>query len=282
MIALRRRILLQAAKVFDLELMVFSFGLATVLVARQNPATTLEKFLSLRITIANVGIFALFHSSGTSFFPSTDVQLERLSARWVEVLDIVKATTLGSAIIYVAAILLRVQMVTPLFILYFWVASTLAGVSSRVLFRFVLGALRRRGRNLREMVVVGTNPRALRFVRKIEAQPELGYRIAGFVDGPWWGLGIFEQSGYPVVSDLAGFPRFLREQIVDEVVIALPMKSAYGQAARIAALCEEQGVTVPLLSDIFNLRLAQPTAGEFEGEPSSRCAPGAGRLAALP
>ena len=44
------------------------------------------------------------------------------------------------------------------------------------------------------------------------------------------------------------------------------MNSAYGQAARIAALCEEQGVTVRLLSDVLNLDLAQSTAGEFEGE----------------
>ena len=49
------------------------------------------------------------------------------------------------------------------------------------------------------MVVVGTNSRALRFARKIEARPELGYRIAGFVDGPWLGLGMFEQTGYPLL-----------------------------------------------------------------------------------
>ena len=267
MIALRRRILLQSAKVFDLELMVFSFALATVAVERENPTTTLKEFLSLRITIANVGVFALFLLVWHVVFSFHGMyNSKRLSARWVEVLDIVKATTLGSAIMDVAAILLRVQMVTPLFILYFWLASTLAGVSSRALFRFVLGALRRRGRNLRELVVVGTNPRALYFARKIEAKSTLGYRIAGFVDDDWAGRAEFEHAGYPVVSDLAGFPRFLREQIIDEVVIALPMKSAYGQAARIAALCEEQGVTVRLLSDIFNLHLAQSTASEFEGE----------------
>src|ERR1019366_4055481 len=168
--------------------------------------------------------------------------------------------------VFVAAIFLRIRMVTPLFILLFWVASTLAGAGSRVLLRSMLAGVRQRGRNLREMVVVGTNPRALRFVRKIEARPELGYRIAGFVDGQWPGLGMFEQTGYPLVSDLAGFPRLLREQVVDEVVIALPMLSSYGQAARIAGLCEEQGIVVRMLSNIFNLRLAQSRAEEFEGE----------------
>ena len=72
------------------------------------------------------------------------------------------------------------------------------------------------------MVVVGTNPRALRFARKIEARPELGYRISrGFVDGPWAGMEFSSRRAIPRRGP-AGLPRFLREQVVDEVVIALP------------------------------------------------------------
>jgi hypothetical protein len=63
--------------------------------------------------------------------------------------------------------------------------------------------------------------------------------------------------------------------VVDEVVIALPMESSYGQAARIAALCEEQGIIVRLLSDIFNLRLAQSRAEEFAGEAVTTLSAGA-------
>jgi exopolysaccharide biosynthesis polyprenyl glycosylphosphotransferase len=267
MTPLRRRILLHAAKLFDLALMVFSFGLATMLVAREAPATSLAQFLSMRVKVGNFVLFALFLLAWHVVFSSYGMyNSKRLSARWAEVFDVAKATTLGCAIVFVAAIFLRIRMVTPLFILLFWVASTLAGAGSRVLLRAMLGGIRRRGRNLREMVVVGTNPRALRFARKIEARPELGYRIAGFVDGYWVGMGMFEQTGYQLVSDLPGFPRFLREQVVDEVVIALPMESSYGKAARIAGLCEQQGIVVRLLSDMFNLRLAQPRAEEFEGE----------------
>ena len=276
MTTLRRRILLHAAKLFDVALMVFSFALATVLVAHETPTTSLADFLSMRIKVQNFVIFALFLLAWRLAFSSFGLyNSKRLSTRWAEVLDIAKATTLGSAIIFVAAILLRIQMVTPLFILILWVTSTLAGAGSRVLVRYMLGGIRRRGRNLREMVVVGTNPRAIRFARKIEFRPELGYRIVGFVDGQWAGMGVFEQTGYRVVSDIAGFPRFLREQVVDEVVIALPMESSYEQAARIAALCEEQGIIVRLLSDIFNLRLARSRAEEFEGEALTTLSTGA-------
>jgi exopolysaccharide biosynthesis polyprenyl glycosylphosphotransferase len=267
MSTLRRSILLQAAKLFDLMLMVFSFGLATMLVAHESSVVSLAEFFSMRVKVGNFVLFALFLLAWHVVFSSLGLYTsKRFSSRWAEVFDITKATTLGSAIVLVAAIFLRIHMVTPLFILIFWAATTLGGTGSRLLVRAMLTGVRRRGRNLREIVVVGTNQRAVRFARKLELRPELGYRIAGFVDDAWGGLAEFRKTGYPLVSDFAGFHLFLREQVADEVIVALPMQSSYAQAARIATLCEEQGIMVRLLSDIFNLRLAQSKAGEFEGE----------------
>ena len=189
MTTFRRRIVLQAAKIFDLALMALSFGLATVLVARENPATSLAEFLSMRIKLVNFALFALFLLAWRLVFSSFGLySSKRLSPRGAEMKVIVKAATLGSAMVWAAAIVLRVGMVTPLFILLFWAASTLAGVGSRAALRYMLGGIRKRGRNLRELVVVGTNPRAVRFARKMEARPDLGFRIAGFVDGPWAGM----------------------------------------------------------------------------------------------
>jgi exopolysaccharide biosynthesis polyprenyl glycosylphosphotransferase len=55
--------------------------------------------------------------------------------------------------------------------------------------------------------------------------------------------------------------------VVDEVVIALPMKSFYNEAAQIVSACEEQGITVRNLSDIFTPKLARFEAEGFEGIP---------------
>jgi exopolysaccharide biosynthesis polyprenyl glycosylphosphotransferase len=267
MINFRRRILIKAAKLFDLALMALSFAMATALAAYGTSTISLGQFLSIRVKVGTFALFAFFLLAWHLTFSSFGLySSRRLSPLRRQVLEIAKATTLGSAIVFVAATFERIQIVTPLFILVFWVTTTLAGAISRVLLRYTLGSIRRRGRNLREMVVVGTNPRALHFARKIEASVELGYRIVGFVDDQWAGMGAFQEAGYPVVSDLAGFPRVLREHVVDEVVIALPMESSYEQAARIATLCEEQGIVVRLLSDIFNLRQARSSVEEFAGE----------------
>jgi exopolysaccharide biosynthesis polyprenyl glycosylphosphotransferase len=69
---------------------------------------------------------------------------------------------------------------------------------------------------------------------------------------------------YSVVSDFNNFTAFLRNNVVDEVVISLPMKSLYDQASRIVALCEEQGIIVRFLSDIFDLKFGRSEAEQFE------------------
>jgi exopolysaccharide biosynthesis polyprenyl glycosylphosphotransferase len=68
------------------------------------------------------------------------------------------------------------------------------------------------------------------------------------------------------VSNLKEFPAFLRYNVVDEVVICLPMKSFYQEASEIVVACEEQGVIVRVLSDFFNLKTARSTTTHFEGE----------------
>ena len=183
MSALRRRILLNLAKLFDLEVMVSSFGLATLLVAYQTPATSLARFFSLRVKVQNFAWFAGFLFAWHIIFISFGLyNSRRLSARSVEVFDALKATAVGSAFLLLAASVLRIRIVTPLFILIFWGVSSLKVASSRLAARWLLRGVRTRGRNLRHMLIVGTNPRAVHFARKIVARPELGYRIAGFVD----------------------------------------------------------------------------------------------------
>ena len=38
------------------------------------------------------------------------------------------------------------------------------------------------------MLILGTNPRAVDFARRISAKQERGYRLLGFVDDDWPGL----------------------------------------------------------------------------------------------
>jgi len=262
----RRQLLLNALKLFDVCLMVACFGLATLAVTESSQTGSLSEFLSLRVKISNFLIFGLFLLSWHVVFSSFGLYAShRLSRRRDEMVDILKAASLGTFIVLVAAVLFHIRMATPTFLVVFWVSTGLMTVGSRLLLRVFLGGVRTHGRNLRNMLIVGTNQRALDFAKKIHAKPALGYRIVGFVDEPWNGIDEFKQTGFPLSCDFSGLPTLLRSSVVDEVVLALPVRSLHSRASEIAALCEEQGIVVRLF-DVLDLKSSRTRAEEFDGQ----------------
>ena len=130
--------------------------------------------------------------------------------------------------------------------------------------REFLALVRRRGRNLRRVLIVGTNQRAEEFARTIEERPELGYQLIGFADEKWRGNQEFGRNSSSIVTGLNHFSEFLRERVVDEVVIALPMKSFYSQASRIVDECREQGVIVRALTNIFDFQQKRVDSSDLD------------------
>jgi exopolysaccharide biosynthesis polyprenyl glycosylphosphotransferase len=75
----------------------------------------------------------------------------------------------------------------------------------------------------------------------------------------------FRNSGYRLVCSLDDMAHFLRTSVVDEVLIALPIRSFHDDASRIAALCEEQGILFRLLPNLFDLKRSRHWTEEVEG-----------------
>ena len=263
---IRRRLLLGSLKLFDLVLMTGCFFLAAAADLNPGNSLTLEQFLAMRISLLNFVLFSLllwvWHTTFALFGMYTS---RRLMSRSADLADIAKAGTFGTLLILLAGTVLRLRLITPQFLTVFWLTALASTSVSRVLMRTLLKRIRAHGRNLRYMLIVGTNSRALQFAKRIDSQPELGYRVSGFVDQNWAGLEELRRSGYSLVCDVANLPAFLRTTIVDEVVIALPMGSLHTCASRVAVLCEQHGITIRTLPNIFDLRLARARADELEG-----------------
>jgi len=264
----RRQLLLNAFKLWDIGLMLLAFLAAAVAVLGRSHAVPLSELFTMRVKIQNFAIFSAFLFAWHLAFSSFGLYASRrLGERRKEVIDVLKATSLGTLIVLAGSLMFRVTLGTPLFFLVFWAVSTVTAICSRLALRMVLASVRKNGRNLRDVLVVGTNGRALSFVRKIISHPELGYRVIGFVDQEWEGTEAVRNGGFELACDFDGVPQFLRESVVDEVVMALPMRSFHYQASQIAAYCEEQGITVRQLSNIFDLKMARSSAEEWEGDP---------------
>jgi exopolysaccharide biosynthesis polyprenyl glycosylphosphotransferase len=251
----RRDLLLNALKLFDLALMIGAFLLGALVVLHQTRNVGAVEFFAMRVKIQNFIIFSILILVWHVTVRAAGLYVSRrLSSRRGEALDIVKATSLGFAAIAIIAIGFRIRLVTPVFLCAFWLGTTCCLVLSRLTLRAMLSIVRKRGRNLRHVVIVGTNCRALALARHIAASPELGYKVAGFVDEDWQGANEVRRDGYAVVSNIDNFNTYLRTSIVDEVVMALPFRSMHNQASWVASACGEQGVTLRVLPGIFDLK----------------------------
>jgi len=158
----------------------------------------------------------------------------------------------------------HIVIVQPTFVLLFWVFCTSLMISSRLGARSILLNLRRHGRNTRFLLIIGTNARAMEFVRRVTTSPELGYKIVGFVDDEWEGIRSFNEAGNVRCCDFAGLAEFLRHNVVDEAAIYLPLRSYYRHSAELAAL-SEHGTAVRFDSQIFNLGPSRLSADDLDG-----------------
>jgi len=251
----------QLAGLFDLGVLVASFVFASVAVYPWPHGLTLTRLMNVRITLGNCLLFALLLVVWHSIFFLCGLYLsKRLTSRREEIVEICKATSLGAVVLLFAAKIFHIGIVQPMFVLFFWVCCTCLIVSGRLVARPLLRMLRRRGKNSRFVLIIGTNERAIEFARQLTEQPERGYKIAGFVDDVWDGTETFNATGHTRCCDFAGLADFLRHNVVDEAAIYLPLRSYYEHASQLVSQCQQHGIAIRFNSHIFNFRGA-PAAG---------------------
>jgi len=263
----KHRITIGLIKLCDLVLVLGAFALTTIYRVHAEHSISLGHFLSLRTKISN--FFILFFSlivCHTIFSLCGLYRSRRLSRRRSEMADILRATTIYITFFLALSYVLSIRMVTIQFLAEFWALSTVLLAVSRLVLRGIAARVRTHGRDLRYMLILGTNSRAVEFARRIAQSRERGYRLLGFVDDEWPGLHALRKSGYHVVSDYAGLAEYLRRNVVDEVAIYLPFGSLYKYTSHVAALCQQHGITMRINSDIFGLKTTRWRGEEFEGD----------------
>jgi exopolysaccharide biosynthesis polyprenyl glycosylphosphotransferase len=265
----KRRILVATSKLFYAGLMALSLGLSAVLLLmlEGNRRVTPSIFFSMRVKLWNCVVLALLILVWHGVFSLCGFyQSKRLAPKVALILDAVRATTLATVALVLAARIFHIRMVSFNLVVIFWILSCIFIIIARIAVRYLLGKIRLRGHNLRHVLILGTNPRAIEFAHRIESIPELGYRIVGFVDNEWAGMQGFQQTSYELCCNLEGLSAYLRRNVVDEVAIYLPLRSFYEHTSQIVALCELHGIILRFGSDIFNLKVARSHADDLDGD----------------
>jgi exopolysaccharide biosynthesis polyprenyl glycosylphosphotransferase len=128
-----------------------------------------------------------------------------------------------------------------------------------------LRVLRRSGRNYRNVLVIGSGPRAIALTETIASHREWGLRIVGYVDE---GDAPFDRR-IPAerVFKMVDFPRLIRDEVIDEVITACPraMLAAIGPAVKV---CSSAGLPLTVMTDLFGDYLPPPEVkriGSYSG-----------------
>lgn len=270
MVARQGQITNAVLKVVDLALMLVALSLAIIVNYAPEAAISVPDyafdFFSTRVKVGNALLCASMVTVWYILFNLQGIyRSHRLSTFWEELREIGSAVVLASFALLMFAHVGQWQTIT------LWTAAcvalfgfTLIGMM-RILLRLNLRRLRVRGKNLKTLLIIGGGTRAQWFATQIRKRSDLGYRILGYLDTDER----FENgvSDIPWLGEIDNLRNIIANDVVDEVVIALPIKSQYDQIEFAISQLEEQGIMVHLFSDAFPHQLATSRPSEFAGTP---------------
>src|SRR5438105_7563544 len=255
-------------KLSDLALLTASLGLTIVYryAPSQNPAFVIH-YHSERVKVTTAILaFSLLLSWYAAFAAQGLYVSHRLSSLRGELREIAHAVAISSLALLVAAQLGNWPTINLLTVGGFGVVGFVLVAAGRVALRLNLRRLRAHGHNVKALMIVGGGPRGRRFAAQVKHRQDLGYKLLGYVDSDP-SFASVELAGAPCLGTIEDLPRILANEVIDEVAIALPIKSQYTQIESAVALLEEQGITTHLLSDLFPQKLARSQPIDFDGVP---------------
>lgn len=179
---------------------------------------------------------------------------------------LINANALALIVFIATTYLFREKSVpySRLVFVYFGIFATFLTIFQRSALRVMLREVRRRGYNLRYMLIVGAGQLAGDVAKRVRRHREIGIQVIGCLAreavsgrGP---------QGMAVVGTYSELPDILREREIDQVVVALPLEDNH-LIPKIMGLVDDSMVDVKIVPDICQFLSVGNAIEEFEGLP---------------
>jgi Undecaprenyl-phosphate glucose phosphotransferase len=181
-----------------------------------------------------------------------------------EVFEIFKATVTATLILVALTYFTRERysrLTLGIFVLYAFVLIS----SARLIFRQTLNEIRRRGHNLKSILLVGSGDLGERVIDTIHSHRELGFRVVGVLVRRGQRLG-GTLGDIPIVGYIEDVGCVLDQRPVDHVVIALPIEDQPLLKPLMEQLAQRT-VDVKLIPDLYQYITLRGGLEEFGGLP---------------
>lgn len=222
--------------------------------------------------------FSAFHQQAALFVLFTVIALTLRGVyrlpRWTGMLDewvlIAGGVTIAMSAVILTAFLVRFSPSRLVFVLS-WALAIALLVFSRWVVRTWRNWLWTNEIGVHRVLVVGAGASGRRVMQALHGSPNMGLRIAGFVDDErdTERLNVGTERGIHHASrlgDLNDFPAILKHHEIDEVIIALP-SSSQARTFAVADACRTNQVPFKVVPDLLQLSLDRVELAEIAGVP---------------
>ena len=187
--------------------------------------------------------------------------VKKSSETWM----VIQANTLGlAALIIILYMIVREFNFSRAVMGYMYFINNFLMISFRVVLRSILAAMRRKGYNLKHMLLVGYSRAAEEYVDRIVANPQWGYSIYGILDDH---IPVdTEYKGVKVLGPVDRLEALLTDNSLDEIAITLSLKD-YDYLESCVNICEKSGVHTQFVPDYNSVIPTRPYTEDLNGLP---------------
>ena len=267
---MRKRLLLKPIlALVDIVILISTFQLAYWLRFQasflpERPVPSFELYFRFSFLIALIG-FGMLHSSGL-------YRQRHLSFRIEDFFAIFRAVTFTALIVMATNFILRgyitggdIETYSRLILLISWLMNLVLLTLWRIGGALMLKQFRRRGRGLRNVVVIGTDSVAQGFYRAVKEEADFEYQPLGLVSNEIQ-PDEREKCDLRILGGLQDLPEIIRTHSVHEVVLANMEMNNEG-LANLIKTCEREDVQFSMIPGFFEILTRQMNVQEVAGIP---------------
>lgn len=189
---------------------------------------------------------------------------KRYSSAKRDVVNVIKANIIGLFVFITVLYIIDQKHFSRGMIFVFCALNILGQSGTRLLIRKILRSFRKKGYNVKYVLLVGYSKAAEQYIDRIMQNPQWGYVVRGILDDhiPRGTL----YRGIKVLGTIGNLDIILPESKLDEIAITLSLKD-YDMLERIVGLCEKSGVHTKFIPDYNSVIPSKPYTEDLNGLP---------------
>lgn len=189
---------------------------------------------------------------------------KRVQGRRLEYGNVIKANLLGLLIFLAMTMAVKKIDFSRGVVFTFFALNVTADIIARMIIRGLLRDMRRRGMNLKHILLVGYGQAAREYIDRILENPQWGYRVLGILDDNSERSTVYR--GIRIIGRTEELVELMKVNTLDEIAITLGL-SEYYKLERIVAQCEKSGVHTKFIPDYGNIIPTKPYTEDLMGLP---------------